>query len=146
VAPAGRPLNPLGLSRHQLWKGGRRRWCCVLGGEQLADLRARYGAGGDATMDGPDAPSGSLQPSRGEEGAVAKRTDLPDVRVPGRPQQRKWGGRLRLSSGEKRWPLAVIEPPAYVCGRCRATSPEKRAAARAAGQQSSASRRKRSPR
>lgn len=28
--------------------------------------------------------------------------------------------------GEKRWPLAVLQPEAYVCARCRVTSPEKR--------------------
>lgn len=46
------------------------------------------------------------------------------------------------SCGEKRWPFAVVAPPAYVCARCRGTSPEKRAAARAAGKKSAESRRK----
>jgi len=50
------------------------------------------------------------------------------------------------SCGEKRWPLSVREPASYVCGRCRVTSPEKRAAARAAGQKSAESRRKRAAR
>jgi DNA-directed RNA polymerase subunit RPC12/RpoP len=49
--------------------------------------------------------------------------------------------------GEKRWPLSVHEPAApYVCARCRVTSPEKRAAARAAGKKSAESRRKRAAR
>jgi uncharacterized Zn finger protein (UPF0148 family) len=49
--------------------------------------------------------------------------------------------------GEKRWPLSVQEPAApYVCARCRVTSPEKRAAARAAGKKSAESRRKRAAR
>lgn len=46
------------------------------------------------------------------------------------------------SCGEKRWPLAVVKPASYVCGRCRVTSPEKRAAARAAGQKSAEARRR----
>ena len=50
------------------------------------------------------------------------------------------------SCGEKRWPLAILKPAPYVCARCRVTSPEKRAAARAAGRKSAESRRKRAPR
>ena len=50
------------------------------------------------------------------------------------------------SCGEKRWPLTVLEPTSYVCGRCRVTSPEKRAAARAAGKKSAESRRKQAAR
>jgi hypothetical protein len=46
------------------------------------------------------------------------------------------------SCGEKRWPLAVVKPASYVCGRCRVTSPEKRAAARAAGRKSAEARRR----
>ncbi len=45
-------LNPLGIARRQLWNGGRRRWCYVLDAGQLADLRARYGAGGEVPDDG----------------------------------------------------------------------------------------------
>jgi hypothetical protein len=45
-------LNPLGVTRRQLWNGGRRRWCYVLDAGQLADLQARYGAGAEAA-DGP---------------------------------------------------------------------------------------------
>ena len=48
--------------------------------------------------------------------------------------------------GEKRWPLAVVEPTSYVCVRCRVTSPEKRAAARAAGLRSAELRRNRAVR
>jgi len=48
-----------------------------------------------------------------------------------------------VSCGEKRWPMAVIEPDPYTCVRCGVTSAEKRAAARAAGQKSAESRRKR---
>ena len=50
------------------------------------------------------------------------------------------------SCGEKRWPLAVLEPASYVCARCRVTSPEKRAAARAAGKKSAESRRRQAAR
>jgi hypothetical protein len=46
-------LNPLGIARRQFWNGGRRRWCYVLGAEQLADLRARYGAGGEDAAEDP---------------------------------------------------------------------------------------------
>jgi hypothetical protein len=35
---------------------------------------------------------------------------------------------------EERWPTAVERPTAYVCTRCRATTPETRAARRAAAQ------------
>ena len=48
--------------------------------------------------------------------------------------------------GEKRWPMAVIKPASYVCARCGVTSAEKRAAARAAGQKSAESRRRRAAR
>ncbi|MBI1734681.1 MAG: DUF3631 domain-containing protein [Candidatus Rokubacteria bacterium] len=40
-------LNPLGIVRQQIRDGGRRRWCYVLDGDQLADLQARYGSGGN---------------------------------------------------------------------------------------------------
>ncbi|HUL53653.1 MAG TPA: hypothetical protein VLT83_09625, partial [Opitutaceae bacterium] len=44
--------------RRQLWNGGHRRWCYVLDAEQLGDLRARYGAGGeDAAEDAAGAPA-----------------------------------------------------------------------------------------
>ena len=36
--------------------------------------------------------------------------------------------------GEERWPTAVEHPPAYVCVRCQATSPETRAGRLAAAQ------------
>jgi hypothetical protein len=48
-------LNPLGITRRQLWNGGRRRWRYVLDAAQLGDLRARYGAGGEEAPEGPDA-------------------------------------------------------------------------------------------
>ncbi len=47
-------LNPLGITRRQLWNGGRRRWSYVLDAGQLGDLRARYGAGGDDSAEGLD--------------------------------------------------------------------------------------------
>ena len=61
------------------------------------------------------------------------------------PQARTWEV-VCTSCGEKRWPLAILKPASYVCARCRVTSPEKRAAARAAGRKSAESRRKRAPR
>jgi hypothetical protein len=47
-----------------------------------------------------------------------------------------------ISCGEKRWPFAVDEPVSYLCVRCRVISPEKRAAARAAGKKSAEARRR----
>ena len=61
------------------------------------------------------------------------------------PQPRTWEV-VCASCGEKRWPLSVRKPMSYVCGRCRVTSAEKRAAARAAGQKSAESRRRRAGR
>jgi hypothetical protein len=52
-------LNPLGIARRQFWNSGRRRWCYVLDAGQLADLQARYGAGGEAPED-----SSGTEPSR----------------------------------------------------------------------------------
>jgi hypothetical protein len=62
-------LNPLGITRRQLWNGGRRRWCYVLDAGQIADLQARYGAGAEAA-DGPGAAPD--KPSTASE-AVQKR-------------------------------------------------------------------------
>ena len=53
-------LNPLGITRRQLWNGGRRRWCYVLDAGQLGDLRARYGAGDEEAPEGADAAPASL--------------------------------------------------------------------------------------
>jgi hypothetical protein len=61
------------------------------------------------------------------------------------PQPRTWEV-VCASCGGKRWPLAVLEPASYVCARCRVASPDKRAAARAAGKKSAESRRKRARR
>lgn len=61
-------LNPLGIVRRQFWNGGRRRWCYVLDAGQLADLQARYGAGGEAAEDGAGADPGSSEPP--ETGAI----------------------------------------------------------------------------
>jgi len=69
----------------------------------------------------------------------------PTCGCPVHPQPRTWEV-VCTSCGEKRWPLAVLEPAPYLCGRCRVTSPEKRAAARAAGKKSAESRRKRAAR
>ncbi len=55
-------LNPLGIARRQLWNGGRRRWCYVLGAEQLTDLRARYGAGGEEPAETPAGGPPSVPP------------------------------------------------------------------------------------
>src|SRR5215469_14560427 len=57
------------------------------------------------------------------------------------PQPRTWEV-VCGSCGEKRWPFAVQKPTSYVCLRCRVTSPEKRAAARAAGKKSAEARRR----
>ena len=65
----------------------------------------------------------------------------PTCGCPIHAQPRTWEV-VCVSCGEKRWPFAVVEPVAYVCRRCRETSPEKRAAARAAGKKSAEARRK----
>lgn len=41
-------LNPLGIVRQQIRTGDRRRWCYVLQGDQLADLRARFAGAAEA--------------------------------------------------------------------------------------------------
>jgi hypothetical protein len=69
----------------------------------------------------------------------------PTCGCPVHPQPRTWEVVCTVC-GEKRWPLAVVKPEAFVCARCRVTSPEKRAAARAAGKKSAESRRKRAAR
>src|SRR6266851_2519467 len=81
------------------------------------------------------------------KGAVGRRAEptCPTCGCPVHPQPRTWEV-VCTSCGEKRWPLAVLEPVSYVCARCRVTSPEKRAAARAAGKKSAESRRKRGAR
>ena len=65
----------------------------------------------------------------------------PTCGCPVHPQPRAWEV-VCTSCGEKRWPFAVVEPVGYVCRRCRETSPEKRAAARAAGKKSAEARRR----
>ena len=81
------------------------------------------------------------------KGAVIALAELtcPTCGCPVHPQPRTWEV-VCTSCGEKRWPLSVLKPAAYVCARCRVTSPEKRAAARAAGKKSAESRRKRAGR
>jgi hypothetical protein len=69
----------------------------------------------------------------------------PTCGCPAHPQPRTWEV-VCISCGEKRWPFSVRAPVSYVCGRCRVTSAEKRAAARAAGKKSAESRRKRAGR
>jgi len=78
---------------------------------------------------------------------VARQSTLtcPTCGCPVHPQPRTWEVVCTVC-GEKRWPLAVLKPEAFVCARCRVTSPEKRAAARAAGKKSAESRRKRAAR
>ena len=75
-------------------------------------------------------------------GAIPAGPTCPICGCPLHAQPRTWEV-VCTSCGEKRWPLSVLEPAAYVCARCRVTSPERRAAARAAGQKSAESRRKR---
>jgi hypothetical protein len=62
-------LNPLGIVRRQFWNGGRRRWCYMLDAGQLADLRARYGAGEETPGEGPGTDPES-PPSPPESGAI----------------------------------------------------------------------------
>ena len=73
------------------------------------------------------------------------RPTCPTCGCPAHPQPRTWEV-ICSSCGEKRWPLAILKPALYVCARCLVTSPEKRAAARAAGRKSAESRRKRARR
>ena len=74
--------------------------------------------------------------SPGGVGSAAEPT-CPTCGCPVHPRPRTWEV-VCTSCGEKRG----LEPASYVCGRCRVTSPEKRAAARAAGKKSAESRRK----
>src|SRR3990170_2428487 len=62
-------LNPLGIMRRQLWNGGQRRWCYVLDAGQLADLQARYSAGGEGPDEGPGTDP-NVPPSTPETGAI----------------------------------------------------------------------------
>jgi hypothetical protein len=50
-------LNPLGITRRQLWNGKRRWWGYLLDVEQLKDLQARYGASAEPQAD--PAPGGA---------------------------------------------------------------------------------------
>src|SRR5262245_3838586 len=75
-------LNPLRIVRRQLCDGGRRRWCYVLDGGQLADLRARAVsrlAGEEATV----RPEDTLR----EAGISTKRQTARSLR-PGCPSRR----------------------------------------------------------
>jgi DNA-directed RNA polymerase subunit RPC12/RpoP len=85
-----------------------------------------------------------MKSTRGEVTGPAAPT-CPTCGCPVHPQPRTWEV-VCASCGEKRWPLAILKPTSYVCARCLVTSPEKRAAARAAGRKSAESRRKRTPR
>jgi hypothetical protein len=49
----------------------------------------------------------------------------PTCGCPGHPQPRTWEVVCTVC-GEKRWPLAVAEPEAYVCARCRDVAGEAR--------------------
>ena len=80
------------------------------------------------------------KPSRSAVTAAAGPT-CPTCGCPVHPQPRTWEV-VCITCGEKRWPFAVVEPMGYVCRRCRGTSPEKRAAARAAGKKSAEARRR----
>ncbi len=58
-------LNPLGIARRQFWNGGQRRWRYVLDAGQLADLRARYGEGGEGPAAGPETDAEGSPPAPG---------------------------------------------------------------------------------
>ena len=85
-----------------------------------------------------------MKSPKGTEMAPARPT-CPTCGCPIHQLPRTWEV-VCASCGEKRWPLAILKPASYVCARCLVTSPEKRAAARAAGRKSAESRRKRAPR
>ena len=92
-------------------------------------------------------PHHRIEAGKSGKGTVQRPAEptCPTCGCPVHAQPRTWEV-VCTSCGEKRWPLAVLEPSAYVCVRCRVTSPAKRAAARAAGQKSAESRRKRAGR
>ena len=92
-------------------------------------------------------PHHRIQAGKSGKGMVTGPAEprCPTCGCPVHPQPRTWEVAC-TSCGEKRWPFAVVEPVAYVCRRCRETSPEKRAAARAAGRKSAEARRKRGAR
>jgi len=88
-------------------------------------------------------PHHRIEAGKSATGGIARPAEptCPTCGCPVHPQPRTWEV-VCASCGEKRWPLSVREPASYVCGRCRVISPEKRTAARAAGQKSAESRRK----
>ena len=98
-------------------------------------------------MNSGASPHHRIEAGKSGKGVVKRPAEpiCPTCGCPVHPQPRTWEV-VCTSCGEKRWPFAVLEPAGYICGRCRVTSPEKRAAARAAGQKSAESRRKRGAR
>ena len=98
-------------------------------------------------MNSGASPHRRIGAGKAGKGAVAPPPGLicPTCGCPVHAQPRTWEVVCTIC-GEKRWPLAVRKPVSYLCARCRVTSPEKRAAARAAGKKSAESRRKRSGR
>jgi hypothetical protein len=55
--------------RRQDWNGGRRRWSYVLDAGQFADLRARYGPGGESAEIGAETDPG-VPPGMPETDAI----------------------------------------------------------------------------
>jgi hypothetical protein len=92
-------------------------------------------------------PHHRIQAAKSGQGRIKAPAEpsCPTCGCPVHPQPRTWEVICAIC-GEKRWPFAVHEPASYTCVRCRVTSPEKRAAARAAGQKSAEARRKRGAR
>src|SRR2546422_498576 len=104
----------------------------------MGDSKARR-----TRMDSGASPHHRVKAGESGTGGVesAAEPTCPTCGCPVHPQPRTWEV-VCTSCGEKRWPFSVLEPTSYVFGRCRVTSAEKRAAARAAGQKSAESRRK----
>jgi len=104
----------------------------------MGDLKPR-----GTRMDSGASPQHRIKAGSSSTGGVEPPAGptCPTCGCPVHPQPRTWEV-VCMSCGEKRWPFSVREPAPYVCGRCRVTSPEKRAAARAAGKKSAESRRK----
>ena len=98
-------------------------------------------------MNSGASPHHRIEAGKSGKGGVERPAEptCPTCGCPVHAQPRTWEV-VCTTCGEKRWPLAVLKPMSYLCARCRVTSPEKRAAARAAGQKSAESRRRRAAR
>lgn len=92
-------------------------------------------------------PRHGIEPGKSDKGVVTGPAEpaCPTCGCRIHAQPKTWEV-VCASCGEKGWVLAILKPASYICARCRVTSPQKRAAAGAAGKKSAESRRKRAAR